>query len=82
MSIKPKFGKGSLVSIYREEDGSTTISLKDKHDEVSKLRIIPSTDVNGIFIEVYDKQGNFDHRASFSYGVLLDDAEAAKDEFA
>jgi len=79
MSIKARLGKGKATKIELEEDGCIVINITDKHDNLSKLRIVPSTDVDGIFLEAYDKDENFLIRTGIDYSDMIDELERARE---
>lgn len=78
--IKAKLGDGKHANISVVDD---CIELKPRDKEGNealdnKLRIIPSADVDGIFIELYDKNGNFEYRTGITYIELAARVNAAK----
>ncbi len=79
MSIGARFGKGKVTSIEKEDDGCIIININDKHDTLSKLRVVPSADADGVFFEAYDKEGNFLIRSSFEYSDIIDELERARE---
>ena len=83
--IKAKLGDGknANISIVDEcielEVNPDSNMITGLDSDIVKVRIVPSADVDGVFIESYDKEGNFIYRSAISITELIVRTTAAKD---
>ena len=76
MTINAKVGKGNHVEVSVVDECIELAPVGDINQ--TKLRIIPSTDIEGIFIEAYDENGNFEFRTGITFLELVARIDASK----